>query len=137
MDTYTASVASTVAEVTVTPTTTDDGATIEYLDASNMTLTDNGHLGARPSGGAERGRQRHQGEGDGRGRQRHEDLHAVTVNRLTPTCTLNAGDIWCGVVTVGAIVNSFGDDHFAYGFDFKCREPVRHRVQCRNEQLHD
>ena len=41
-DTYTASVASTVAEVTVTPTTTDDGATIEYLDASNMTLADVG-----------------------------------------------------------------------------------------------
>ena len=40
MYTYTASVASTVAEVTVTPTKNDDGATIEYLDASNMTLTD-------------------------------------------------------------------------------------------------
>ena len=44
--------------------------------------------------------------------------YTVTVTRA-PTCTPNtaAGDIWCGVVTVGAIVNSFGDDHFAYGFD--------------------
>ena len=41
-DTYTASVASTVAKVTVTPPTTDDGATIEYLNASNMTLADVG-----------------------------------------------------------------------------------------------
>ena len=41
MYTYTASVVSTVAEVTVTPTKNDDGATIEYLDASNMTLADN------------------------------------------------------------------------------------------------
>ena len=40
MYTYTASVVSTVAEVTVTPTKSDTGATIEYLDASNMTLDD-------------------------------------------------------------------------------------------------
>ena len=48
-DTYTASVASTVAEVTVTPTTT------EYLNASNMTLadvgTDAGHQVALAVGG--------------------------------------------------------------------------------------
>ena len=49
MYTYTASVVSTVAEVTVTPTKNDDGATIEYLDASNMTLADNGHLGVPAS----------------------------------------------------------------------------------------
>ena len=40
MYTYTASVANTVAEVTVTPTKNDTNATIEYLDASDMTLTD-------------------------------------------------------------------------------------------------
>ena len=40
MYTYTASVANTVAEVTVTPTKSDTNATIEYLDASDMTLTD-------------------------------------------------------------------------------------------------
>ena len=39
---YTASVANEVAEVTVTPTQTDTTATIEYLDASDMTLDDAG-----------------------------------------------------------------------------------------------
>ena len=37
---YTASVGNTVAEVTVTPTKNDTTATIEYLDASDMTLDD-------------------------------------------------------------------------------------------------
>ena len=70
---YDASVASTVTEVTVTPTTTDDGATIEWLDASNMTLDD-----ADTTAGQQvmlaRGRQRHQGEGDRRGHHHHPDL---------------------------------------------------------------
>ena len=39
-DTYSASVTNDVAEVTVTPTTTDSGATIEYLDKDDATLTD-------------------------------------------------------------------------------------------------
>ena len=38
--TYTAMVANTVAEVTVTPTKNDSGATIEYLDEDDATLTD-------------------------------------------------------------------------------------------------
>ena len=40
--TYTAMVASTVAEVTVTPTLNDSGASIEYLDGDDATLTDAG-----------------------------------------------------------------------------------------------
>ena len=43
---YTASVANTVAEVTVTPTKNDTTATIEYLDASDMTLADADTLAA-------------------------------------------------------------------------------------------
>ena len=39
---YTASVANEVAEVTVTPTQTDNTATIEYLDGDDATLTDAG-----------------------------------------------------------------------------------------------
>ena len=74
MYTYTASVVSTVAEVTVTPTKNDDGATIEYLRVQYDARRQR-HLGGRPAGGAGPGRQRHQGEGDGRGRQRHPDLH--------------------------------------------------------------
>ena len=42
MYTYTASVVNAVAQVTVTPTKNDSGATIEYLDASDMTLDDAG-----------------------------------------------------------------------------------------------
>ena len=105
MYTYTASVASTVAEVTVTPTTTDSGATIEYLDGDDATLTD-----------ADTGVTGHQvalAEGDTviKVKVTAEDGNAtqtymVTVTRaaaMTPTCTLNTGDLWCGVVTVGAV----------------------------------
>ena len=105
MYTYTASVASTVAEVTVTPTKNDDGATIEYLDASNMTLTDADTSAA--------GQQVALDVGDNviKVKVTAEDGNAtqtymVTVTRVSPTCTLNAGDIWCGVVTVGTITSS-------------------------------
>ena len=37
---YTASVANGVDEITVLPETTDDGATVEYLDGSDATITD-------------------------------------------------------------------------------------------------
>ena len=65
---YAASVVTTVAEVTVTATATanDSGATIKYLDSSDMTLDDANTADGRPSGGGGGGRHRHQGEGDGR-----------------------------------------------------------------------
>ena len=75
-DTYTAMVVNTVAEVTVTPTPNDSGATIEYLDASsNVTLedADTGVTGQQVAVGG--GRHHHPGEGDGRGRRHHPDLH--------------------------------------------------------------
>ena len=113
--TYTASVVSTVAEVTVTPTKNDSGASIEYLDGDDATLTD---------AGTDAGHQVALAEGetvikvkvtaeDGNATQ----TYMVTVTRaaaMTPTCTLNAGDLWCGVVTVGA-VDAFGTT-IAYGF---------------------
>ena len=43
--------------------------------------------------------------------------YMVTVDRaaaMTPTCTLNTGDLWCGVVTVGAI--ELLGATIAYGF---------------------
>ena len=110
-DTYTASVASTVAEVTVTPTTTDDGATIEYLNASNMTLAD---------AGTEAGQQVALAVGANviKVKVTAEDgttkTYAVTVHRVSPTCTLNTGDLWCGVVTVGALKTSGSTT--GYGF---------------------
>ena len=99
---YTASVANSVDEVTVTPTTTDTDATFEYLDSSDAELDDAdtnaaGHQVALDVGDtvfkvkvtAE----------DGTTTQNY----TVTVTRAA--CALNEGDIWCGVVTVGDITN--------------------------------
>ena len=111
---YTASVANAVAELTVTPTTTDDGAAIKYLNASDMTLVD---------AGTEAGQQVPLAVGDNviKVKVTAEDgtttrTYTVTATRA-PTCTPNtaAGDIWCGVVTVGAIESS--GSTFAYGFN--------------------
>ena len=44
---YTASVGSSVSEVTVTPTLSDSNATVEYLDASDMALPDAGAAAGR------------------------------------------------------------------------------------------
>ena len=113
MYTYTASVVSTVAEVTVTPTKNDDGATIEYLDASNMTLADNDTSAAGQQVALDLGdnviKVKVTAE-DGNATQ----TYMVTVTRVSPTCTLNTGDIWCGVVTVGAIESS--GSATGYGF---------------------
>ena len=112
---YTASVANTVAEVTVTPTN-DSGATFEYLDASDMTLDD--------ANASEVGQQVTLVDGDNviKVKVTAADgsstlTYAVTVNRAaaTPTtCTLNTGDLWCGVVTVEAYT-AFGLTN-VYGF---------------------
>ena len=87
-DTYTAMVLSTVTEVTVTPMSNDAGATIEYLDGSDATLTDlgtaDGHQVAVAAGDtvikvkvtAE----------DGVATQ----TYTVTVNRATADATLSA-----------------------------------------------
>ena len=99
---YTAAVANTVAEVTVTAETTDSGATVVYLDGSNVTLDD-----------AETGVDGHQvtlAEGDTiiQVKVTAEDTttltYTVVVSRAAAsTCTLNTGDLWCGVVTVGTV----------------------------------
>ena len=113
---YDASVASTVDEVTVTPTQNDSGATIEYLDASDMTLTD--------ADTSADGQQVALAEGDNviNVKVTAADTtttltYKVTVNRpaAAPTCTLDTGDLWCWVVTVAALnVTGFGT--VGYGF---------------------
>ena len=113
---YDASVANTVDEVTVTPTLNDTTATIEYLDASDMTLTD--------ADASTAGQQVELAEGDNVIKvkvtvaDKSTSLtYTVTVNRpaaTTPTCTLNTGDLWCGVVTVGPY--STGGTLVGYGF---------------------
>ena len=100
--------ANTVAEVTVTPTKNDSGATIEYLDASDMTLTDAGTAAGHQVAVAE-------GDNvikvkvtaaDGNATQ----TYMVTVTRAAAVsnCTLNTDDRWCGVVTVGTYSNGVG-----------------------------
>ncbi len=112
--TYTAMVASDVAEVTVTPTTNDTGATVAYLDGDDATITD-----------ADTGVDGHQvtlAEGDNVIKMKvtaedtnATDTYTVTVTRAAPTCTLNTGDLWCGGVTVEAI-NFLGIGIVGYGF---------------------
>ena len=111
---YDASVASTVAEVTVTPTGNDSGATIDYLDVSDMTLAD--------ANASVAGQQVALAEGDNviKVKVTSSDTtttqtYAVTVNRAAaPTCTLNTDDYWCGVVTVGPVVS--GGNVIGHGF---------------------
>ena len=103
MYTYRASVTNDVAEVTVTAMTTDSGATIEYLDGDDATLTD--------ADTSDPGHQVAVVEGDNVVKVKvtavdgnATQTYMVTVNRATAmTCTLNTGDRWCGVVTVGAV----------------------------------
>ena len=126
MYTYTARVVNAVAEVTVTPTKSDTNATIEYLDTSDMTLDD---------AGTDAGHQVAVAVGDTviKVKVTAQDTtttktYTVTVSRAALTCTLNAGDLWCGAVTVsrfalGALqVDGFGsgggdlsDKDFMYG----------------------
>ena len=93
-----------------------------------------GHDG-RPAGGAGGGRQRHQGEGDGRGRHDDPDLHG----HRDAGADLHAEHRRRRHLVRGRHGGNdhiIRDDHWIR-IHFKCREPVRHRVQCRNEQLHD
>ena len=113
---YTAAVGNAVDEVTVTPTTTDTNATPEFLNASDTTLDDADDVA--------NGQQVALAVGDNvfKVKVTAEDgttteTYTVTVTRAaadTPTCTLNTGDIWCGVLTpVSYLVNGV---EFGHGF---------------------
>ena len=106
---YTAMVGNTVDEVTLTPTKNDDGATIVWLDGSDMTLTDADALVT--------GQQVTLAEGDNVIKVKvtaadgtATQTYTVTVNRAAAAsaCTLNTGDLWCGVVTVGTNSDGVG-----------------------------
>ena len=99
---YTASVANSVDEVTVTPTTTDSDATFEYLDSSDAELDDEDTNAA--------GHQVELDVGDTVFKVKVTAEDGTTTQNYTVTvtraaCALNEGDIWCGVVTVGDITN--------------------------------
>ena len=106
---YTASAAYDIATVTVTATKNQADATVAWLDASDATLADadamaSGHQVALEAG-ANTFKVKVTAE-DGTTTK----TYTVTVNRASPSCTLNTGDLWCGVVTVG---NGTGYDGYA------------------------
>ena len=111
---YTASVANSVDEVTVTPTTNHAEATYEYLDSSDTALPDAdsntaGHQVALTVG-ATVFKVKVTAE-DGTTTQ----TYTVTVTRAEATaCTLNTGDFWCGVVMVEDIIS--GGSIVGHGF---------------------
>ena len=106
---YTASVPNAVDEVTVTPTKAAASATIEYLNESDMPLTgastEAGHRVALAVGNtvikvkvtaADRST---------------TQTYTVTMTRdaaIPGICSLNTGDLWCGVVTVAEAKYPFG-----------------------------
>ena len=108
-ETYTASVANDVAEVTVTATKNDSGASIDYLDGSDEATLDDADT-------SDDGHQVTLAEGDNvikvkvTAADGSTKTYTVTVNRAAAasTCTLNTGDLWCGVVTVGTSGDGVG-----------------------------
>ena len=102
---YTASVANSVNEVTVTATTNHGEADVEYLDSSDTALAD--------ADSTEDGHQVDLDVGDTVFKVKVTAADDTTTQTYTVTvtraaCTLNEGDIWCGVVDVGTITNSGG-----------------------------
>ena len=108
--TYTASVANGVEEVTVAPVTNHASATVGYLlgdagDEDDLEDADamEDDFQVALAVGANRIVVSVTAE-DG---TTYLD-YVVTVTRaaaaMTPTCTLNAGDLWCGVLTIGTAV---------------------------------
>ena len=99
-ETYTASAAYDIATVTVTANKNQADATIAWLDASDMTLVDADAMApgrqVALAAGANTFKVKVTAE-DGTTTK----TYTVTVNRASPSCTLNTGDLWCGVVTVG------------------------------------
>ena len=98
---YTASAAYDIATVTVTASKNQADATIAWLDASDVTLADADAMAAGRQVALEAG-----GNTLFKVKVTAEDgtttkTYTVTVNRANPSCTPNAGELWCGVVTVG------------------------------------
>ena len=109
---YTASAAYDIATVTVTASKNQADATVAWLDASDATLAD------ADTNAAGRQVALAAGANTFKVKVTAEDgtttkTYTVTVNRASPSCTLNTGDLWCGVVTVGSLATPGGA---AYGY---------------------
>ncbi len=105
---YTASAAYDIATVTVTANKNQADATIAWLDASDATLVDADAMAPGRQVALEAGANTFKVKvtaEDGTTTK----TYTVTVNRASPSCTLNTGDLWCGVVTVG---NATGYDGY-------------------------
>ena len=106
---YTASVRNAVDAVTVTPTKAAASATIEYLNESDMPLTgtstEAGHRVALAVGNTVIKVKVTAADGS------TTQTYTVTMTRdaaIPGICSLNTGDLWCGVVTVGEAKYPFG-----------------------------
>ena len=80
---YHAVVANSVTQGTLTVTTSETTATVEYLDNSDATLTDADTMTAGLQMNLRRRQQHRQGEGDRARHNDHEDLHRQRVSRGT------------------------------------------------------
>ena len=105
---YAASVANDIDQVTVTPETTDDGASVEYLDASDATITD--------ADGTTEGRQvdLEVGANTIKVKVTAEDAmttesYTVVVTRLEVQTEI---EIWSATLTVGGTGTEPGPDGF-------------------------
>ncbi len=130
---YTASAAYDIATVTVTATKNQADATIAWLDASDATLADADAMAAGRQVALEAGANTFKVKvtaEDGTTTK----TYTVTVNRASPSCTLNTGDLWCGVVTVGSMGPALMD---TVPTRRQPRRLVRHDVLGRDQQLHD
>ena len=112
---YTASVLNDVDYVRVQPLTGHPDATFEFLDENDMAIPDAdsvkyGHQVAL-SVGANVIKIKVTAQDDVT-----TETYTLTVTRApSPTCTLNTGDFWCGVVTVRGFTND-GVSIIAHGF---------------------
>ena len=109
---YPVSVANDVDEVTFALTTNHSGATVQYLGRGAVTLTDADDMEDGFQVALDVGVNAltlHVLAEDGT----TANAYFVNVTRAA-ACTLNDGDIWCGVVTVGEIVAS--GNTYAHGF---------------------
>ena len=78
---YHATVANAVSQVTITATTSDATATVEYLDDSDARADGRRHHDRRPPGQPRRGHQHRKGEGDRARHNDHADLQGQRGSR--------------------------------------------------------
>ena len=113
---YTASVANGVEEATFAPTTNHTGATVRYVKGiEELTDADDMEDGFQVplAVGANRTDMFVTAE-DGTTTLSYIVIVTRAAAGMTPTCTLNAGDLWCGVLTIGTAPGGPGATSYGY-----------------------